>query len=1175
MAAKRGAKRAGALMGNPPAKTPRKRGQTSTDDGPEAGDCAASTVSAARTSLTTVPPLQETSPDANGSGNNGKRGQGSSKGKGDRPQPVKATTPQVLPLATSCGKCGETFEKARAGLRCESAAEWALTVSVRVDGGSVERRPGIDACKGCFVWWDQHVSMICTWEEFVAKYRTNDCFKNMIDTACKVKAGTMERGFKPEAVCAGVRRLGFVDRACVILNEKELASEAGKQYVAKKDRPSSTMTLKSGDGDDNEEEVYCFSHPQLPFRVYHERFEVFVAKQGTKLPEGCHVWPAQATEAFMKDNSLAEHASPALETIASNLASLEDWVEKRQLPAEEGAEADGSPANGGPEGAGPSAEDVLQCEGIAASANIWPGGRPGSSGDQGGASARQARAFAESCLDGAGVVEVQPEDSASKAGGDLCDLSPEEVSARETVNYYVGKLSLRAAMMANSDGRTLTGIKNQMEKLGDVEVTREYANTLRLHKADYDLACLLQKPGVFQHTEERLDQILRDLGPKVKGDFPYEVSCVVISIKMRYLREKSQFAMFLGMASPWSKGEFSILARTVGAMPGMSAAARIQLYQRVVFKETLVPMIGRGEEGSAGVLNLVQEGHRLYSDVDIFDIAEDETSVLKESLDVFQALSFIVDESVFHATYVDGGEPFEAVAAQTGKAGHAISTIIANAVDGSDFYKNRKVALRNMLPGMLENAAAYSTMRGALGALAVPTGVGVTVETVNELWSLGKTLSSTKKFFRARYCDPDVEVYLGKASQVLSATDALESGSRAPDMDLLRALLALSTQTLEFPCGDRDEELSQRLGVIKRLQSTLGANEFKGKVLQAASVAAMAIADEGAAETLGRHLGFAEGCCFASSADEIKVFLATAAGKLPGVAPAQARASVKNNVERLLELAVMGGAVKEKEDLNASFLQWQLKSALADVGALGKDFAEQSGHGEFRAALRRVQGAKQSLDAFVRPLRGADAHRDFPHLDEAIAEEAERLFEAGRAAVVASADEHMISLMQSLQKSIGARDDGVISWFEGANTWEAFDKVCRQTVCTEANKGLKVSIDKFEEAVDVSKRAREELVSEAPFPRELGAIEKLVFSAKATRAIVSIMGSFAEYEDVQRKGPQEGGFKNIGDLKKRVQSEIRAVRKDCACERTALPPVLLKECAAILWGSGVSHVGKK
>ena len=84
-------------------------------------------------------------------------------------------------------------------------------------------------------------------------------------------------------------------------------------------------------------------------------------------------------------------------------------------------------------------------------------------------------------------------------------------------------------------------------------------------------------------------------------------------------------------------------------------------------------------------------------------------------------------------------------------------------------------------------------------------------------------------------------------------------------------------------------------------------------------------------------------------------------------------------------------------------------------------------------------------------------------------------------------------------------------------------------------------------------------MTDEPLPFDPKNLETMQVSAKATRAMIALVGIFKDVQDGRLAAKD-------GRVKGRVQNEIRQLRKDCGHEDKSLPAPLVKECVSILLG---------
>ena len=251
-------------------------------------------------------------------------------------------------------------------LLCQDGTPWAL-YAVAEDG---QKLPQEEQCKDCFELWRRGFAYL-DWQTLCKTNEECHEFSTAVSKARAVKNGQAKLEEDPQQVQRGSKVMLQVERAMVVLSERELRKLTKLPRLGKtllRGIPSLNIVSENGEG---EERVYAFRDDSNPFRRAKLLVQSEWSRTCTVMPESSVIcsnqsepWFAHLTKTQQCENGIQD----LLDKDAaghSGLTSVEEFLAKvmcKEQPAEEEEELKN-----------PVAEASLKLIGVAAECDKVPG----------------------------------------------------------------------------------------------------------------------------------------------------------------------------------------------------------------------------------------------------------------------------------------------------------------------------------------------------------------------------------------------------------------------------------------------------------------------------------------------------------------------------------------------------------------------------------------------------------------------------------------------------------------------------------------------------------------------------------------------------------------------------------------------------------------------------------
>ena len=148
-------------------------------------------------------------------------------------------------------------------------------------------------------------------------------------------------------------------------------------------------------------------------------------------------------------------------------------------------------------------------------------------------------------------------------------------------------------MLKTIDGRTLTGLRRQIKGLGEIDETKHESNLLVDIENGVKLATAFHEDVYASLTPAQADKATKAILPYLEfAKWPQDIKMRRLNGVLKATKALKDFSKLLAVCEFWTGGKPDPFHPTCGNLPGLSPEARVQVYVRVIIRETLVPLVG-------------------------------------------------------------------------------------------------------------------------------------------------------------------------------------------------------------------------------------------------------------------------------------------------------------------------------------------------------------------------------------------------------------------------------------------------------------------------------------------------------------------------------------------------------------------------------------------------------
>eukprot|EP00971_Amphidinium_carterae_P101793 2014786-Amphidinium_carterae.3 len=514
-----------------------------------------------------------------------------------------------------CNACGKSskdvgFKSQAPRANCET--EWAGKRKFK-NGAEVPDGP---ACRSCWASYTSHFDFL-DWDTYCAKLNDDQSqYKEFLQEACSLEKGNTEPSWKPHTVTSSQKCCIQVSRGFMGLTSNEVRKELGLEKISKSLLNTlASVQVISEEG--KQETLYLFSHKTLPYRTVNVMMTNETDLSKTLLKDTQQSWTQQGREIWKTECTTKkeeERVQGALNSLS--IVALEEWKEKHVGGAENVADA--QPEKDAEQTTADGVDEFDEDEGVAigSAALLAEQARPKSQPK------KQSRTPQTNCKRRRGLGATQA-GAPSNSGGELSlmlaeAMEDDEMSVAGTVlttnivqeaesddlAHWKDKLPLHKAMHIKIDGRTLTGLKNAVER-NEAQNTAE-APLLRKYLEKVDNAIKLRTKNLSSFTETEVRAVVHSiecdgvqLVESIKQKLVEKQASVYISKSYWYdiLHTINPF-----VTMPWCSKHPSV------SMLAADNNARLATFESIYSSSVLFKFIDKGADGVGSAVGFSTAG---------------------------------------------------------------------------------------------------------------------------------------------------------------------------------------------------------------------------------------------------------------------------------------------------------------------------------------------------------------------------------------------------------------------------------------------------------------------------------------------------------------------------------------------------------------------------------------
>ena len=202
-------------------------------------------------------------------------------------------------------------------------------------------------------------------------------------------------------------------------------------------------------------------------------------------------------------------------------------------------------------------------------------------------------------------------------------------------------------MIQEFDGRTLSGMRHQIDVLCGNPLTKTEGLELRDHKETIELCAVIRKPALahcdFDELELTAKTIAKRLHPK---DWPAECRYGSLGKYCSKYVNDADCAKIMDALEPFVVSEFEFCNPRIGAYQDATEASKLSTVSRIFFKEILVEALGKGTSAAALVIRMSALVITRYDSFDVFDNSELAVATTTSWMNAAKFLLTLADPSI-------------------------------------------------------------------------------------------------------------------------------------------------------------------------------------------------------------------------------------------------------------------------------------------------------------------------------------------------------------------------------------------------------------------------------------------------------------------------------------------------------------------------------------------------
>ena len=205
-------------------------------------------------------------------------------------------------------------------------------------------------------------------------------------------------------------------------------------------------------------------------------------------------------------------------------------------------------------------------------------------------------------------------------------------------------MSYATSMVKCVDGRTMTGCKRQRDTFSKHADTHDDCNELKVLITNTEVCYIFHPSRILNEPDETINKGIEIIEPILAAkDWSSEVHSSLLSRNIIKQRKLKDWKPLYSIVDPWMSTEYSLANPCVCSMPTVNEAGRIQICNRVLYKETLVVMIGEGQPSHQEVNSMSKITHEQLNEHDIVEMDGGSVDARKDYKRIWEFIMTLAD----------------------------------------------------------------------------------------------------------------------------------------------------------------------------------------------------------------------------------------------------------------------------------------------------------------------------------------------------------------------------------------------------------------------------------------------------------------------------------------------------------------------------------------------------
>ena len=211
---------------------------------------------------------------------------------------------------------------------------------------------------------------------------------------------------------------------------------------------------------------------------------------------------------------------------------------------------------------------------------------------------------------------------------------------------YTEKLNPLDCMIEEPDGRTIKGLNHNIDTTSKEPALANTCNNLTILKKDIAVAAIFREDIITTVTDEALSGGIKYFRVRYDPEtWPKECNNLLLGRELGKMQSTACYYDMLKATNPFVVKVWDPAAPTIGGMPGLAEAAKLQTFQRIYFRETFMVLVAAGEAKSAIVCMLCRDGIEQFGLLDPLELSTGATNAIAAFNTVWKYFQFILLDS--------------------------------------------------------------------------------------------------------------------------------------------------------------------------------------------------------------------------------------------------------------------------------------------------------------------------------------------------------------------------------------------------------------------------------------------------------------------------------------------------------------------------------------------------